>query len=261
MPEQVKYQKMKTISKAPANAEADIGLINQHALKELKPEDVYVFSVVLCDNEVDRDFEKFADSSLDELAPLFVGKTGIFNHSWNAKDQVARIYNTSVEASSEKNSLGEPLRQLMAYAYILRSDSSADVIKKIDGGILKEVSVGVAMKQSTCSICGSLMGWRGCEDGHDKGMKYEEGLCYGSLEAPLDAYEFSFVAVPAQRGAGVTKSAGNDAVDEVLSSDLEPEQAHALISHCQKALQTEDEQRERLEIIEANKKFIKETDK
>lgn len=242
--DQVKCQKMRAIAKAPADAEKDIDLINQHTLKELKPEDVFVFSVVLCDNDVDRDFEQFADSMLDDLAPLFVGKTGIFNHSWDAHDQIARVYKTDVEAGGV-NSQGQPMKQLKAFAYILRNESTFDVIGKIEGGILKEVSVGVTAGQCMCSVCGAPMGWRSCSEGHDKGMKYEDRLCYGIHASAVDAYEFSFVAVPAQRGAGVTKGADGDAVDKILATALTLEQAHALIAHCQKSLQTEDEQKER----------------
>lgn len=254
--EQVKIQKTKTVSRHTVDAAADIELINQHAIKELKPEEVFVFSVVLCDNDVDRDFEAFADSTLDGLAPLFVGKTGIFNHSWDAKDQVARIYKTEVETAGGNNSLGKPLKQLLAYAYILRTRETSDVINKIEGGILKEVSVGVIVKGGICSICGSRMRWAGCEDGHDKGMSYEEGLCYGILTDPVDAYEFSFVAVPAQRGAGVTKSMSDDLAAKVLSTELTPDQATAIMSHCQKILMSEDERRERREIVERNKQYL-----
>ena len=35
---------------------------------------------------------------------------------------------------------------------------------------------------------------------------YKGKLCYGVLSEPEDAYEWSFVAVPAQRSAGVTKA-------------------------------------------------------
>ena len=37
-------------------------------------------------------------------------------------------------------------------------------------------------------------------------MSYGGKLCYFTLKAPTDAYEWSFVAVPAQRKAGVMKS-------------------------------------------------------
>ncbi|MEG2720430.1 MAG: hypothetical protein RR914_03810 [Oscillospiraceae bacterium] len=40
-------------------SDEDLILINEFSQKSLKKDDVFVFSVVLCDNEVDRDFEKF----------------------------------------------------------------------------------------------------------------------------------------------------------------------------------------------------------
>lgn len=57
--------------------ENELELINRYSRKELSPEEVYIFSVTLCDNEVDRDLERFSKSALYALAPLFEGKTGI----------------------------------------------------------------------------------------------------------------------------------------------------------------------------------------
>ena len=53
-----------------------------------------------------------------------------------------------------------------------------------------------------CSICGAPRG-EGC--GHKPGEVYDGKLCCISLEEASDAYEFSFVAVPAQPHAGVVK--------------------------------------------------------
>ena len=55
-----------------------------------------------------------------------------------------------------------------------------------------------------CSVCGSEYG--SC--GHQKGEYYDGVLCCVILKEPVDAYEFSFVAVPAQRDAGVLKGMG-----------------------------------------------------
>ena len=41
--------------------------INGYAVGELKSEQVYCFSVLLCDNDVDRDYERFSDEALDRL--------------------------------------------------------------------------------------------------------------------------------------------------------------------------------------------------
>ena len=61
--------------------------------------------------------------------------------------------------------------------------------------------MGCAMGMAVCSVCGSEYG--SC--GHHKGEYYDGQLCCAILREPMDAYEFSFVAVPAQRDAGVLK--------------------------------------------------------
>ena len=57
-----------------AVTEEQLEQINRFARRELKAEEVYSFSVRLCDNEVDRDGERFPRRTLEELAELFVGQ-------------------------------------------------------------------------------------------------------------------------------------------------------------------------------------------
>ena len=49
---------MEPIMKAPVTGE-DLAAINALARSELTEEQIYTFAVRLCDNEVDRDFERF----------------------------------------------------------------------------------------------------------------------------------------------------------------------------------------------------------
>ena len=88
---------------------------------------------------------------------------------------------------------------IKAWAYMLRGEKTDALIREIEGGIKKEVSVGCAVKKSICSVCGKDYG--SCE--HRKGEQYGGQLCTAVLCEPTDAYEFSFVAVPAQKAAGV----------------------------------------------------------
>ena len=74
----------------------ELQAINRYAKAELTEDQVYTFSVRLCDNEVDRDMERFATEDLERLGELFLGKSGIFDHQWSAKGQTARIYRTEV---------------------------------------------------------------------------------------------------------------------------------------------------------------------
>ena len=185
--------------------ESDIDKINEFSRRELTADEVYTFSLRLCDNEVDRDFECFSVETLGRLAELFIGKTGLFDHSMKSADQKARIYDAYLEKQEgEYTSYGEALYALKAKAYMLRSDENAELINEIEAGIKKEVSVSCSVEKNICSICGKDRKQERC--GHINGNTYGKKLCFGILEGALDAYEFSFVAVPAQKKAGVTKA-------------------------------------------------------
>ena len=183
--------------------------INALAKGTLTAEQVYVFSVRLCDDQVDRDFERFDTEALPVLAKLFVGKSGIVDHKWSAGSQLARIFDT--EILTEDGVTG-----IKAWAYIRRGGAGDERIADSEAGIKKEVSVGCAMGRSVCSVCGGEYG--SC--GHRKGEYYEGQLCCAILWDPVDAYEFSFVAVPAQREAGVLKGMGRQRCLKELAEEF-----------------------------------------
>ena len=149
---------------------------------------------------MDRDNEAFGVKALEEMAALFPGKTGIKDHSGKSDNQTARIFETKTETlPGRKTLLEEDYVRLTARAYMLRSEKNAELIKEIEAGIRKEVSVAVAVDERKCSLCGESL----CE--HIPGRKYGKNTCCTLLEKVSDVYEWSFVAVPAQREAGVTK--------------------------------------------------------
>ena len=176
---------------------AQLERINAVAKAKLTAEEVYVFSLRLCDDQVDRDNERFDTAALPELARGFIGKSGIVDHQWSAENQVARIFDAGVETEGG-------VSFIKAWAYIRRGGAGDEWIADIEAGIKKEVSVGCAMGSSVCSVCGQEYGT--C--GHRKGELYDGQRCCAILRDPVDAYEFSFVAVPAQRESGVLKGMG-----------------------------------------------------
>lgn len=185
----------------------EMAKINALAIKELTADEVFTFRVSMCDNEVDRDFECFTSDALKELAELFKGKTVISDHRWSSKNQVARIYETELLTQANKTLNDESYTQLIAKCYMLKSESNAEIIAAIEAGITKEVSVGCSIKSAVCSICGMDNRKSYCE--HYNGMEYDGKTCFFALTGARDAYELSFVAVPAQRNAGITKSYGD----------------------------------------------------
>ncbi len=185
------------------NNSAALEQLNKFTRRKFTGDEVFIFPVILCDNEVDRDNERFSRKSLDEMAEKFVGVTGIFDHDPKGGNQTARIFSAEVVEESRGNSLGEPYAYIKANAYMVRTDSNADLIREIEGGIKKEVSVSCAAERHICSVCGTDRRVKACH--HVKGRRYDGKKCFLSLEDISDAYEWSFVAVPAQVRAGVTK--------------------------------------------------------
>lgn len=185
-------------------AAGEMALINAQALRELTAEEVFAFRIAAADTIVDRDFEHFSKDCLEKLAALYVGKTVIADHRWSSASQVARVYAGTVETG------GDGVSRLILSCYMLRSEATRPVIDAIEAGINREVSVGVAVRSAVCSICGADKAHVCCE--HRPGKEYDGILCTVELRDPVDAYEVSFVAVPAQREAGVVKRYAGDSV-------------------------------------------------
>ena len=189
--------KAAVLEKSQTVGEADMAKINVQTLRELTAEEVFTFKLAACDNQIDRDFERFTESALSKMAELFVGKTVLTDHRWSAGTQTARVYAAEVEATGE-------VKRLVLHCYMPRTEKTAETITAIESGILRECSVGVAIGKSICSICGADNHQALCQ--HFPGREYDGKLCHFDLDDPLDAYEVSLVAVPAQPEAGIIKS-------------------------------------------------------
>lgn len=205
--------------------------INNFTRRKLSEDEVYVFDLILCDNDIDRDCERFSDNALEALKNKFIGKTGIFDHNATSANQNARIFDTElITDESRQTAFGAPYRYLKANAYMVRTDDNKNLIAEIDGGIKKEVSISCSAAKRICSICGCDTKLSPCS--HVKGKNYSGKLCHIILDDITDAYEWSFVAVPAQVNAGVTKKfseadtvvtqavADSSAADEELRRDI-----------------------------------------
>lgn len=181
--------------------------LNKFTRREMTEDEVYIFDVILCDNEIDRDHERFSLNALKKLEKLFIGKTGISDHDPKSAGQTARIFSTELVAdSSRTTAAGEPYTYLKGCAYMVRTGKNADFIREIDGGIKKEVSISCSAGSRRCSVCGADLNKKSCP--HRSGKSYAGRMAHTILDDITDAYEWSFVAVPAQVNAGVTKHYG-----------------------------------------------------
>ena len=197
--------------------DADLKKINKYTLSPVSAEDVFIFKATIADNEQDdRNYMPFNLKALQDLKKLYPGKTMLKDHRRMADNQIARIYDTElVQNATKQTELGELHTELIAKIYMIKTESNKDLIAEIMGGIKKEVSTSTVPEKMICNICGTdnmkdyCRHWPGheytIEDGSAKGSKCR---CKMLLHGAKEAYELSFVAVPAQPRAGAHKTIG-----------------------------------------------------
>ena len=190
-----------------SSIEADLELINKHTIKPLTSDEVYTFKVQICDNDVDRVGDKMTDNFLEQVADNITGVTGLKDHDWSVENQLARLYDAEVVTDDNKLTvLGEPRKYVLGKAYTL--SKYKDYIDSINAGLLKETSISFESEGDVCSICGEPMIKDDCDIGHCKnghiaGHIYDSVVCYNKIDKLTDILEWSLVAVPCQRNAGI----------------------------------------------------------
>lgn len=213
-------------------SEADLALINKQTLRTMESGEVFAFRLAACDNQVDRDNERFTDGTLEALAPMFVGKSVLRDHAWKSANQTARIYDAEVKTQGG-------VKRLILRAYMPRTEASKETITAIETGILRECSVGCAVERVVCNICGANQTETLCR--HWAGQEYEGKRCVMELDGARDAYEVSLVAVPAQPEAGVVKSKRYGGQEKQETNPEESSKAEAFL--MAQAMQEQEEKR------------------
>ncbi|MGN0006161.1 MAG: hypothetical protein ACI37Z_09375 [Candidatus Gastranaerophilaceae bacterium] len=159
----------------------DMAMIRMLSRKQYQPEDLYVFEILLCDNEIDVDYEKFSYEALLQLKEKYVGKSG-----GNSKHK-ARIFQTYIENDLNRKTVnGETYACLKAKAYMLNNAENKPFIELLQKGDKKQVSLSCSVRTRTCSICGK----ENCEHIHNK--IYNGKTCFSVIDDIADVYEFFF---------------------------------------------------------------------
>jgi hypothetical protein len=195
----------------------DLKKINKYTLAPVTADDVFIFKAIMADNEQDdRNYCPFDLKALQALKKLYPGKTMLKDHSRRADNQIARVFDTElVQDANKQTELGELHTDLVAKIYMIKTDSNKDLIAEIMGGIKKEVSTSCRPEKLICNICGTDNMEKYCR--HYPGFEYtiEDGTAKGTkkrckmlISGAKEAFELSFVAVPAQPRAGTHKSVG-----------------------------------------------------
>lgn len=197
--------------------DSDLKKINKYTLSPVTAEDVFIFKATMADNEQDdRNYMPFNLKALQDLRKLYLGKTMLKDHDRQADNQIARIFDTElIQDPNKATELGELHTELIGKIYMMKTESNKDFITEIKGGIKKEVSTSCTPDKMVCNICGTDNMTKWCKHYPGRDYTIEDGSATGAkkrckmlLDGAKEAYELSFVAVPAQPRAGTHKSVG-----------------------------------------------------
>lgn len=205
----------------------------------LTEDDVFVFSMELSNSNIDAYFTRMTAETLQNYADRINNKGVPL-----MEQHEDMIYPVGRQFSAEVTQDEGGVYRLPVMTYILRGDvnsagiSTDAIIKKIQGGVQRDVSIGFIAGSYTCSICGGPMVpyWGGRAEGvqcdHICGCMYEGQTCYAWVENGI-ILEGSLVYVGATPQALIQKAinsansgklAGNMLATAVRALHINPSQ-------------------------------------
>lgn len=170
-----------------------LAIINKHAPEPINPASIYLGKARLCNDQVDRSFERFPIPVLERFAQTLPGKPVLIGHEMKSKP-VGRWFSATVEPDETG------ITHLVADFYLA---TESELARDIKLGIAKEMSIGYKAAPRTCDICGQAY-----DDAHKlthrAGAVYQGKICtvtYSGDPRAYEALEGSFVGIACQYGA------------------------------------------------------------
>ncbi|MBE7560547.1 hypothetical protein HS125_17025 [bacterium] len=196
-------QLQRTTEPAAASPETMADLlaeINALSPTPLGEDDVYVRSMILCTDRVcESDWCRFSPTALAEIAEKIAGVSVLAGHDRRSLPVGRFFRGRVVELPEENPATGRPVVAVRAWFYWLAATSGAeDLLRNIDGGIYRAVSVSWRYEKDHCSVCGAATG---C--GHTPGRTYGGQLCHRVIDHVDEVLEGSLVYKGADSAAQV----------------------------------------------------------
>lgn len=164
--------------------------------KKLKPDDVQVVELAICDNDIHNN-RKFSEKLLEDFCTHFLGKpVNIFSEV--SKEKIsATIFDTWLLEEDRKTKDGDSYISLRAKMYLMKSPLVESFVEDWESpeGMILNINSNIIPENDTCSICGKPS-WKKVSDGmwrrvcdHKPGESYDGTVCcfvYTSIRSCSD---------------------------------------------------------------------------
>ena len=186
---------------AVTDTDADAGqrmeAVNRYALRPLQPEEIAVFTLDLCNNQVDRHHSRFPEEELERVNALTPGRPLMERHDMAGTLPRGTFFRSRLHREGERVSVRPEV-------YVLRSEGNRDFILNIEGGVYRETSIGFSFRRPECSVCGRDL--RVCA--HVPGRSYGGKTCHFVMRGVMEVLEGSVVPAGSQGTRFVAQERG-----------------------------------------------------
>jgi hypothetical protein len=161
--------------------------VNAFTLRPLAEKEFAVFTLDLCNNQIDRHFSRFPEDELARINTLVPGRPLMERHDVRGSLPRGTFFRSELHHDEDRVSVRPDV-------YVLRTHDNQDFILNIEGGVYRETSIGFSFRKPECSVCGKDL--RTCD--HIPGRSYGDTLCHCVLRDVLEVIEGSVVASGSQ---------------------------------------------------------------
>lgn len=180
--------------------------VNRYALRALDPAEYAVFTLDLCNNQIDRHFSRFPEEELARINELVPGRPLMERHDLRGTLPRGRFFRSALHREGDVVSVRPAV-------YVLRTAENADFILNIEGGVYRETSIGFSFRTPECSVCGKDL--RTCD--HVPGRSYGGAACHFVMREVLEVAEGSVVSSGSQ-GTGFVREGRGLPLAEALDA-------------------------------------------
>ncbi|NLO32525.1 MAG: hypothetical protein GX117_04100 [Candidatus Hydrogenedentes bacterium] len=171
--------------------------VNHFALRRLTAEEVALFTMDLCNNQVDRHFSRFPEKELERINGLTPGRPLMERHDLAGSLPRGTFFRSRLHRDGDYLSVPPEV-------YVLRSEQNKDFILNIEGGVYRETSIAFSFRLPECSVCGRDL--RRCS--HVPGRSYGDKQCHFIMRDVLEVLEGSVVPAGSQGTRFVAQERG-----------------------------------------------------
>lgn len=168
--------------------------IQQFAKVKLTPDDVHVRGMYLCNSAPDFYYSRFTHQALRDVAEMLPGRSYMVGHNYD-NAPIGRFFHADTVYVPKGRTPKSETLNVRGLFYVPKDAEGDAIVRRIDTGVWREVSIGFRCLDAPCTICRDFIGT--C--GHWPGEVYDRGMCLYDMDGVNAVYEGSSVFAGGQK--------------------------------------------------------------